>query len=370
MAAGTLVSVPLLHHGSQGSAADPARAAARRHGGRGLRRALPAVPGSLYPVGFRAQVLGHAGYPPDAIQHELPAVTDDERLARVRSLLEGDASKPATLVSLAALLNVLSLYPVTVRCLAPRTSEPTLFYEVARAAYGLERNADQAIRPFRMLAERDDVPQTVKRSSLCRLIAHYCRRDRDLEACRPWADIASPIVEREQSEEFAVKLGVSRLCRALALYALRRRSPEEVGEMLRTAHTIAGELAARANGTAEYLTAIENERLVLEAVLKAFVGSKGRTTVLEPQTAVNRIRELAPCDPYSQLIAGDALWLLGNDGQALTCFQMAGAMGTYPGALAAYRAGTVLRALGRDAEAARWFAELSEFDAAYIADDN
>lgn len=325
---------------------------------------LPAVPGSLYPGGFRSQVLGHTAWPADAVGLDLDATRGDP-LGGLRALLRPDSGgSPAVLAVAASLLNVLSLYPVTVRTLAARAADlgdPALLYEVARAAYNLESDSDKAIRPFQIIAADVHAPRAIRISAVTRLIAHYCRRDRDLTACATWADTARELVAGVP-DGFEGRLSASRVYRALALYAMRRRDVADMSVLMRETLDLAAELVPSARTTAERTTAALNERLVLEASLKAFVGSRGRTVVCDPLFAVERAAELDPCDPYTRLISGDALWLLGRDEQALECFEAAGAMGTLPGALAAHRAGTVLRALGRDREAGEWFARTAELD--------
>lgn len=334
---------------------------------------LPVVPGSHYPAGFRRQVLGHTAFPADAIGQELSA--EDEStlpyLSQLRAMLEPDSAvAPATLVSLAQLLNVLSLYRVAARSLARRAGalgDPLLVYEVARSVYWLEADPDRAVRPFQVLARASDYPLPVRLSAFARLIAHYCRRDRDLTACAEWAEAARRAIDAARTDErFDVRMGISRIYRALALYAMRRRDTAEVREMMTATLAIARELVAGARTRAEYVAAAQDERLGVEAGLKAFIGSGGRAMVidLDPLAAVDRILALDPGDPYTQLYTGDALWLLGQDERAVERFQAGGSLGTFPGALAAHRAGVVLRFLGRPEEAAAWFARAAELDPA------
>ena len=331
---------------------------------------LPAVPGSLYPVGFRRQVLDHTARPADAAWSDLraPEEAAGSPLPRLRAVLAApEQASPQRLVCLAQLLNVLTLYPVTVRALAPaagRIGDPELLYEVARAAYSLQVDSELAVRPFQLLARHPDAASPVRLSAITRLVAHYCRRDKDLDRCAEWADLArGAVAELGQHDDFAVRLAISRLHRGLALYAWRRRDAAEMTAMMGATHGIAVRLVASADDPARYLAAAQDERLGLEAALKAFVGSRGRATVLDPAAAAERIVALDPGDPYSRLIAGDAFWLLGQDERALECFQAAAAMGTLPGTLAAHRAGVVLRALGRPEQGADWSARAAELDA-------
>lgn len=331
---------------------------------------LPAAPGSLYPAGFRHQVLGHTGWPATAMWFD-PSARDaatSRRLAVLRTALDPASSvATSTLVSAAALLNVSTMYRVTVGALAERSSRlgnPALLYEVARAAYSLEADPARAVRPFELLAESADARPAVRLSAVTRLIAHYCRRDRSVEKCGVWADVALRMIDEHRSETFEIQIAISRIYRALALFALRRRDAAGVAEMIRATQAIASELVAGAFGEAEYLAAAMDERLVLEAALKAFVGSRGRSTVIDPAAAVDRILTLDPCDPYTQLIAGDALWLLGQDERAAERFGIGGSMGSLPGVLCAHRAAVVLDSLGRGAEAAHWRARVAELDAA------
>jgi tetratricopeptide (TPR) repeat protein len=335
---------------------------------------LPFVPGSLYPASFRRQVLSHTAWPENAMWHE-PSARDEDGLpflARLRAVLEPDSDAPAsTLVSLAQLLNVLGLYGSTVRSLGRRASglgDVTLFYEVARAAYWLEPDTDRAIRPFQLLAQGSEYPLLIRLTACTRLIAHYCRRDRDLVACAEWADTARRLVDGAQADSFEMRLAISRIYRALALYAVRRRDQPAVMETMGTTHGIATELVAGASTPAESVAAAQDLRLVLEASLKAFVSSRGRAAVIDPQGAVDRLLAIDPWDPYTELITGDALWMLGQDERAAERFQMGGSLGTFPGALSAQRAGVVLRSLGRQEEADAWFARAAELDPAASAE--
>ncbi len=130
----------------------------------GSDEGLPVVPGSHYPAGFRRHVLGHTAFPADAIGIGLSA--EDESglpfLARLRDMLEPDSAiAPATLLALAQLLNVLSLYGVAARSLGRRAfalGHPRLIYELSRSAYWLEPDPDKAIRPFQVLARGTEFP--------------------------------------------------------------------------------------------------------------------------------------------------------------------------------------------------------------------
>jgi tetratricopeptide (TPR) repeat protein len=306
-----------------------------------------------------------------------PSAEDESTLpwlARVRALLEPDSgASPTTLVLLAELLNVLGMYGFTVKSLARRavaTGDLTLIYEAARAAYWLEDDPDRAIRPFQLLAQRPDGPLVIRLTALTRLIAHYCRRDRDLVACGEVAEAALRAIDGVPTDTFEMRMSVSRIHRALALYALRRRDPAAIGEMMGATHALAKELVAGARTPAERVAAAQDERLVLEASLKAFIGSKGRAAIIDPRAAIDRLLLIDPWDPYTQLITGDALWMLGEDERAAERFQVAGSLGSFPGALGAHRAGVVLRSLGRPEEADGWFARAAHLDPASRADAN
>jgi hypothetical protein len=333
---------------------------------------LPAVPGSLYPPGFRQQVLAHTAFPADAIGHVLSA--EDEStlpfLAQLRAMLEPDSDyDPPAFVPLVQLLNVLGLPGVAIRALSRRavaSGDPLFIYEVARSAYGLEQDDEKAIKPFHLLAAGAGYPMQVRLSAYARLIAHYCRRDRDLTACGEVADAAQRLVEGLESDEFAIRLGISRIYRALALYAVRRRDSATVASMMRATLDISRALGTGARNRAEQVAAGQDERLGLEASLKAFISSKGKARVmdLDAGAAVDRLLELDPWDPYTQLYTGDTLWMLGQDERALERYEVGGTLGTYPGTLAAQRAAVVLRTLGRLEAAAGWSAIVAELDPA------
>src|SRR5262249_20584540 len=176
-------------------------------------------------------------------------------------------------------------------------------------------------------------------------------------------------VDGTQEDTFEVRMGISRIYRALALYAMRRRDAADMAAKMQGTLDLARRLGGEAVARAEQVAAAQDERLCLEASLKAFISTKGKVTVvdLEPLAAVERLLELDPWDPYTQLYTGDTLWLLGQDDRALERFQLGGTLGTYPGTLAAHRAGTVLRALGRQDEAATWFVVAAELDPAAAA---
>jgi hypothetical protein len=202
------------------------------------------------------------------------------------------------------------------------------------------------------------------------LIAHYCRRDRDLTACAEVVEAAQTLIDGVRDDDsFEIRMGISRNHRALGLYAMRRRDAAAMASTMQATLDVARKLSAGARTPAERVAAAQNERLGLEASLKAFIGSKGRSMVidLEPQAAVDRLLELDPWDPYTQLYTGDTLWLLGQDERALERFQLGGSLGTFPGTLAAHRAGVVLRSLGRQDEADTWFAVAAELDPAAAA---
>src|SRR5205814_402632 len=146
-------------------------------------------------------------------------------LARLRAMLQPDAEVAApTLVSLAQLLNVLGLFAVAARSLARRASasdDPLFVYEVARSVYGLEPDADKAVRPFHLLAAGTGHPPRVRLSAYARLIAHYCRRAKDLTACAEAAEGVQRLIEDVRDDTFEIQMGISRNYRALGLYALR-----------------------------------------------------------------------------------------------------------------------------------------------------
>ncbi|HKS46460.1 MAG TPA: hypothetical protein VJT49_15380 [Amycolatopsis sp.] len=336
---------------------------------------LPVVPGSHYPPGFRRQVLGHTAFPEDAIGLRLSAKDESGLpfLEELRAMLLPDSNvSPPTLRSLAQLLNVLGLFGVSAKALGDRVAasgDPVLAYEVARSFYGLVSDPDKAIKPFHSLAAETGNPPGLRLSAYGRLLAHYCRRDRDLDTCAAVAEDVQPLIDSAPAETFDIRMYISRTHRALALYAVRRRDMAAVAENMQVAIDLARGLSAEASTPAEKVAAAQNERLSLEASLKAFINSKGRAMVIdiEPEAAVDRLLELDPWDAYTQLYTGDTLWMLGRDERALECFMTGGSLGTLPGALAAARAGAAFSQLGRKEEAERWSAVAAELDPAAAA---
>jgi len=336
---------------------------------------LPVVPGSHYPPGFRQHVLGHTAFPEDAIDHRLSAKDESGLpfLAELRAMLLPDSEVPVpTLISLAELLNVLGLFSFSAKALGKRavdSGDPVLAYEVARSFYGLVTDPDKAVQPFHGLAADTGNPVGVRLSAYGRLIAHYCRRDRDLGHCAEVATDVQALIDSVAVEDFDLRLYVSRVYRALALYAVRRRDMADIAAKMQVTIDLARGLSADASTPAERVASAQNERLSLEASLKAFISSKGRAMVIntEPDAAVDRLLELDPGDPYTQLYAGDTLWMLGQDERALECFKAGGALGTFPGALAAARAGVAFDMLGRKEEAQTWAAVAAALDPAAAA---
>jgi tetratricopeptide (TPR) repeat protein len=286
-------------------------------------------------------------------------------------LPDSNVSMP-TLRSLAQLLNVLGLYGVAAKSLGKRaiaSGDLPLVYEVARSFYGLEPDSNKAVKPFHTLAAGIDNPLALRLNAHARLIAHYCRRDRDLSACAEVAKDLQALIDSAPTETFEIRMAISCNYRALALYALRRRDVADIGAKMQATLDLARGLSADASTPAEKVAAAQNERLSLEASLKAFINSKGRAVVIdmEPDEAVDRLLELDPWDPYTRLYTGDTLWMLGQDERALECFMAGGSLGAFPGALAAARAGVALGLLGRKEEADTWLAVAAELDPAAAA---
>jgi hypothetical protein len=333
---------------------------------------LPVVPGSYYPPGFRRHVLGHTAFPADSIGDQLSA--EDESglpfLAELRALLRPDSAVPVpALTSLAQVLNVLGLFGVSAKALGRRavdSGDSVLIYEVARSFYGLVGDPDKAAQPFHALSADTGNAPGLRLGAYGRLIAHYCRRQRDLDECAQVAVDAQKLIDDTAADTFELRLYVSRTYRALALYAVRRRDTADIAHHMRLAIDLARGLSAAASTPVEKVASAQNERLSLEASLKAFISSKGRAMVIdmEPDAAATRLLELDPGDPYTQLYAGDTLWMVGQDERALECFTTGGLLGTFPGALAAARAAAAFDILGRKEDSEIWAAVAAELDPA------
>jgi len=337
-----------------------------------------AWPATLYPAGYRRQVLAHTAWPDDAIRFDVDGSTDGGSPARDRiATLRASASEldAARSVALASLFNVMSLYRSTIEVFGRRSgrgerpSNPHLLYELARAAYQLKPGAEQPIRAFTALATDASVSSALRLNASSRLIAHFARRQIDLEQCGEWTrhglDLAREVARRETG--FDETLGFSRVHRAAALYAMRCRDVDELVERMRETAETSARAAQLARDETDRLAAAQDERLVLEATLKAFVGSRGTCAPLPAHAAAARLFELDPVDPYSRLVGGDALWMLGRADEAIESYGIAASMGTFPGALAAHRTSVVLCSLGRAKESEAFFAAAVELDPAAAA---
>lgn len=328
-------------------------------------RGLPAVLGSLYPAGYRTQVLGHSAMPAGAMDSHLNAPSAPTWAGDVRRMLDSPSTEPSRLASIAALLNALTLYGVTVSELASRSRHVQnwrLSYEVARAAYSIRQTGDLSIRPFKQMAVTSGAPLVTRLNALTRTVAHYCRRDRDYVECAQWLAMADELATNANMNEYEPALAVSRLNRAGALYEWRRKNMLGISQRMETANTIARQLiASSVIDSAEHLLACQDERLVLEATLKAYIGSDG-TAAIDATAAASRILELDPFDPYTLLIAGDAWWVQGDEKAAIGCFEIANTLGTLPGALATQRLGTVYSILGMEERSRLWLERAVELD--------
>lgn len=304
-----------------------------------------AWPATLYPHGFRRQVMDHCGVSGAAE----PAPRTGGRLR------------------IALTLNSMSRYRETVEAFAPFArsvrDDVHLTYEVTRAAYQV--NPDRAVPAFAALSAPGCPSIAIRLNAASRLVAHYARRGSDLDACGHWTAVSTDLAaEVGAAPDFATRLAVSRVHRAAALYHSRRRDAAAVTETLQAADATdraAGPLAATA---LRRLELAQNERLIYEAALKAFVATGGRLDPFGAAATAERLTGIDPWDPYTRLTVGDAYWILGADEQALASYDVAASMGSLAGAIAAHHGAVVCARTGRRDQAGSWLARAVELDPA------
>ena len=306
-----------------------------------------AWPATLYPNGFRRQVLDHCG-----IAAEDGSSTDGGQ-GRLRAALR---------------LNSMSLYRTTVQAFGRYAqsvrSGAHLTYEVTRAAYQVD--PQRALPAFAALTSPDCPSLPIRLNAASRLVAHYARRGSDLDTCGQWVGVSTTLAaEVGEPSDYATRLAVSRVYRAAALYAARRRDGAAVTASLHASMTTSRQAADLAAGTdMQCLELAQNDRLIYEAALKAFVASGGRLDPFGAGASADRLAGLDPWDPYTRLTVGDARWILGDDEQALASYGVSASMGSLAGAVAAHHAAVVCARTGRRAEAEVWLARAVELDPA------
>jgi len=335
-----------------------------------------AWPATLYPAGFRNQVLTHCAIEPATSWVEEARRPDGvvHRMRCGRGLLaESDDWSGERRLRLALTLNVLSLYRATVELLGRYgrsfDRDPHLTYEVVRAAYqigGMKR----AVQALGALSSTRCPSLPIRLNAASRLIAHYARSGDDLQECGRWVERATAILPGHGTigeADFATGMAASRVYRAIALYASRRREAAWVIETLHAAEAANDRLEPLVDNELRRLDLQQNERLILEAALKAYTASAGRVDPLGALVSAARLTALDAWDPYTRLTLGDAYWILEEDGRALESYDIAIRMGTIVGAHAAHRAAVLLARTGRLAEAKVWHARAVELDPAAAA---
>jgi len=333
-------------------------------------------PATLYPAGFRHQVLNHCAIEPAASYIEEAQHTDSVvyRICHGRDLLaEAAGWSSQRRLRLALTFNSLSLYRATVEVLGRygRSSkcDVHLTYEVARAAYQVG-GMSRALQVFSALCSSSCPSLAIRLNAVSRLIAHYARSGDDLDACGRWVEVATAILpgpDTMESTDFAIRLAISRVHRAIALYASRRRETAWVTETLLAADAVNRKTERLVDSELRYLELQQNERLILEAALKAYVFSGGRVDPLGASVSADRLADIDPWDPYTRLSIGDARWILRDDQRALESYDVAIRMGTLVGAYAAHRGAVLLARTGRRAEAHLWRTRAVELDPAAAA---
>jgi tetratricopeptide (TPR) repeat protein len=253
---------------------------------------------------------------------------------------------------------------------ARSVEDPHLTYEVARAAYQLGA-MDGALQAFAALSGAACTSLPIRLNAASRLVAHYARSGSDLDACGHWSEVAAAAMPAADAGrmDFPTGLAVSRVHRAAALYASRRRDAASVAATLEAADAADRALEPLAEGDLRRLELGQNRRLILEAALKAFVATGGRVDPLDAAVSADRLTELDPWDPYTRLTVGDAHWILGDDERALASYDVATQMGTLVGAHAAHRGAVLLARTGRRGEAKVWLARATALDPAATADE-
>jgi hypothetical protein len=333
-----------------------------------------AWPATLYPSGFRQQVLLHCGTEPAASETEEGMHPDSVvyQLCRGRDLTtETEGWSSQRRLRLALTCNVLSLYRATVQMLGRygRSAERDahLTYEIARAAYQIG-GAPRALEAFGALSSASCPSLPIRLNAASRLIAHYARSPgNDLDVCGRWVEVTTAMLPDRQATgpaDFATGLAVSRVHRAVALYASRRRDAAWVTDTLVAATEANRATGQLVDGELRGLESAQNERLILEAALKAYAASGGRVDPLGASAAADRLGAIDPWDPYTRLTIGDACWVLGDDDRALESYDVAVRMGTLVGAHAAHRGAVLLARTGRLGEAKVWRARAVELDPA------
>ena len=142
-----------------------ARSSAHNEGQTGVELLWP---GSLFPQGFRAQILAHCGIAVDPGEELIVRALDRSSMP---SLAERSSEQ---LLALARLMNLWGLFGLCVRRLGPicrAVRYDLLTYEVARAAYVTTAEPVTAIRPFLALASGDQTDRTLRLAAIARIIA-------------------------------------------------------------------------------------------------------------------------------------------------------------------------------------------------------
>lgn len=321
-----------------------------------------AWPATLYPYGFRNQVLGHCALQPAAswvAESGRPGGVV-HRICRGLDLpAEAGGWSASVRLRMALTFNSLSLYRATVelfgRFARTVTGNPHLTYEVARAAYQIGA-VDGALRAFVALSGAECPSLPIRLNAASRLVAHYARSGTGLDSCAHWVESSTALAATADSRtDFATLLAVSRVHRAAALHASRRRDPDAVVATLSAADSVDRVAEQFAGSELRRLECAQNRRLILEAALKAYVATGGRVDALGAARSAERLAALDPWDPYTRLTVGDAWWIHGSDEFALASYDAAVLMGTLVGAHAAHRGAELLNRTGRHAEARVWW---------------
>lgn len=309
-------------------------------------RAITFWPATIFPHGFRQQVLAHCGYETDPA----PEVS-----------LVGAAVRAHH----ASILNLQGRYWHTVEIYGQHSqNRAQLHYEVARSVYQVDPGNHRAVKVFADLSSRGPSEPWLSLNGYARMIAHLVRQTGELDVCESWKCNGLDTAERSLMANggYGAILGASRVHRAVALWAARNRDLDLTSKHLRASEALNAKLTTTSVCELDRIMQLQDERLIYEASSKAYV-TTGQCLTNRPQDeVVRRLVEIDPCDPYIRLICGEAMWVMERDDEAIEHFEEASLLGTLVGAHAASRLAVIWRWAGHSARSAGWLEVTDELD--------
>ncbi|GAA1264209.1 hypothetical protein GCM10009677_15020 [Sphaerisporangium rubeum] len=303
------------------------------------------VTSSRYQVVVQARSDRHRCEQPGA----LPAEVRSPRWQALVEALEGWAGLPAARrVVVVALLTQLGFHRLAVRLVGTFAvdADPVrqqLVYEVARAAYQLNRKSPIPYEIFAWLA-RDAVRPALRTLAALQLVSTRVRGSDREEAGRWLAAAERSLAGLGDEPDWLAHLVTSRYHRAAALHELSGRDREPVVTHMRAALEHDDALARSAGNPSQVHYQRENRGLVLEAHLKLDTLTG---TASAPADAVEQLLSLDPVDPEPLYAVGAYLAGFGDREAALATFLRAAGSGTLRGASAANAAAVCAERLGR-----------------------